>query len=158
MKFLGGAVTHDAFHLTAVDQSGEQVRRCFILCLERSGIDANDVGSINAHGTGTRLNDEVEISAIDALFPDSVSVYSEKPFIGHCMTASASIELLIASLTYEHGKIPAPPLVGAANPRLLESTAARPPGPTLCSSLGLGGFNSVIAIDEPISRSKMQGG
>jgi 3-oxoacyl-[acyl-carrier-protein] synthase II len=66
---------------------------------------------------------------------------------GHGLGAGGALETAIAALTYERGEIPAPALVAPANPRVLDGVTPRTPGPTLKSSIGMGGYNAALVLD-----------
>lgn len=146
---LGGALTHDAFHPIAIKPDGLQVAAAWSAAIDQAGLAPADVAYVNAHGSGTQLNDMVEAGVADALFPPETQLYSTKMLTGHGLGAGGALETAIASLAYERGEIPAAPLVAAANPRVLDGPTPRRPGPTLKSSIGMGGYNAAVVIDEP---------
>ena len=149
VRVLGGGLTHDAFHPIAIKPDGLQVAAAWSQAMTDSGVDPADVAYINAHGSGTLLNDTVEAGVADALFPASTKLYSTKMLTGHGLGAGGALETAIAALTYERGEIPAPALVATAHPRVLDGLTSRAPGPTLKSSIGMGGYNAAVVIDEP---------
>jgi 3-oxoacyl-[acyl-carrier-protein] synthase II len=148
-RVLGGASTHDGFHITAVNPDGVEVRRCFELALADAAVDARAVDYVHAHGTGTRVNDSVEAAAVDALFDGHTRIHSTKPFTGHCMAASAGVQLLLTAAACNRGTVPASPVGTPSTPRLLTATEPHRGGVTACAALGLGGYNSVVLVDSP---------
>lgn len=79
------------------------------LCLEEAGLRPEDVDYINAHGTGTRANDEIETRAIRAAFgpaADRLSVSSTKSMHGHCLGATAAIEMIACVQAIREGVVP----------------------------------------------------
>jgi 3-oxoacyl-[acyl-carrier-protein] synthase II len=112
-----------------------------------AGVGPDEITYINAHGSGTVLNDTVEAGVADALFPTSTRIYSTKMLTGHGLGAGGALETAIAALTYERDEIPAPALVATAHPRVLDGVTPRAPGPTLKSSIGMGGYNAALVID-----------
>lgn len=145
---LGGAMTHDAFHVTSIDPALHQVRRCFDEALANAGVQGSAVRYLNAHGPGTKQCDAAETAMLGTTLSDRAEVYSVKPLVGHCQGAAASVELAVAALGYERGVIPAPPRVAAGHPRLLDGATPHTGGVTVKSSLGMGGHNSVVVLDE----------
>ncbi|MFL9875924.1 amino acid adenylation domain-containing protein [Paraburkholderia megapolitana] len=135
--------------------------------LADAGVEANSIGYIEAHGTGTRLGDEVELSALAAAF-DSVEARTEpcllgslKSSIGHLDAAAGVAGLIKAALTVEHGIVPPTLHLDTPNP-LLQEHAARfraATAPTLwpgkqarragISSFGIGGTNAHCIVEQP---------
>jgi 3-oxoacyl-[acyl-carrier-protein] synthase II len=149
VRVLGGGYTHDAFHPIAIKPDGVQVAQAWSDAIADAGIAAEDVAYVNAHGSGT-IGDKVETGVADALFPARTRMYSTKMLTGHCLGATGALEIAVAALTYEVGEIPAPNLVAAAfTPRVLDGVTPRAPGPTLKSSIGMGGYNAAVIIDKP---------
>jgi 3-oxoacyl-[acyl-carrier-protein] synthase II len=144
---LGGALTHDAFHPIAIKPDGLQVAAAWSQAMADAGVQPGDIAYVNAHGSGTLLNDTVEAGVADALFPASTRMYSTKMLTGHGLGAGGALETAIAALTYDRGEIPAPALVAAANSRVLDGVTPRSSGPTLKSSIGMGGYNAALVID-----------
>ena len=67
---------------------------------------------------------------------------------GHGLGAGGALETVIAGPQLrDRDEIPAPALVAAANPRVLDGVTPRAPGPTLKSSIGMGGYNAALVID-----------
>jgi 3-oxoacyl-[acyl-carrier-protein] synthase II len=146
---LGGAMTMDAYNLVGVAPDLQEMTRCFRETLTDAGIDAGDVAYINAHGPGTGMCDAAEGRILDELFPDAHGIYSVKPLVGHCQSAAAGIETLATIYAYQTGYIPAPPQVAPGHPKLVDGRTPCVPGVTLKSSIGMGGYNTVVAIEEP---------
>jgi 3-oxoacyl-[acyl-carrier-protein] synthase II len=148
-RVLGGALTHDAFHPIAIKPDGIQVAAAWSSAVAEAGFEPADIAYVNAHGSGTTLNDTVEAGVADALFPPTTQLYSTKMLTGHGLGAGGAMETAIAALAYERGEIPAAPLVATAHPRALDGVTPRRPGPTLKSSIGMGGYNAAIVLDGP---------
>ena len=146
---LGGAMSHDAFHVTSVDPSLTQVIDCVETALDRSGIAADEVRYFNAHGPGTQQCDIAEIALLEQVFASQPQIYSVKPLAGHCQGAAAAVEIAAAVLGYQHNVIPAPPVVAEGHPRLLDGPTAVAQGITLKTSLGMGGHNSAVLLAPP---------
>ncbi|NMN94449.1 beta-ketoacyl synthase N-terminal-like domain-containing protein [Antrihabitans stalactiti] len=143
---LGGAMSHDGFHVTSVDPSLTHVRRCFDEALFSAGVGAADVAYLNAHGPGTAQCDAAEAAILASMFPETTRVFSVKPLTGHCQATAAAVETAVTVLSHERGVIPAPPIVADAHPQLLDGLTRSFDGLTVKSSLGLGGHNSVVVL------------
>ena len=143
---LGGAMTHDAFHLTSVDPARTHVDSCVREAMAAARVEPEAVRYMNAHGPGTAQCDAAEAGVLDEIFGGRPQIYSVKPLAGHCQGAAAAVEIAAAALGYEHGVIPAPPTVAAGHPRLLDGATPLEPGLTLKTSLGMGGHNSAVLL------------
>ena len=144
--YLGGATTHDAFHLVAPDADGVQLERCYREALAAAGVTPDDVGVVKAHGSGTPLNDTVELEVFDRLFGPTTQVCSYKPLVGHAMAMASLVELTSLLAGYELGALPGPVTDDPAHVRLAAG-GPPPPGLALCGSVGLGGANTVAVLD-----------
>ena len=87
LRVRGGAVTHDGFHVTSIDPTYTEIRRCFELALADAGIDRGEIKYLNAHGPGTAQCDAAEAPMLDRLFPEAEGIFSVKPLTGHCQAA-----------------------------------------------------------------------
>ena len=97
----------DAFHQTASSENGEGAFLAMSQALKRAGLKPEDIGYVNAHGTGTPNNDASESTALRRIFGDSIPpVSSTKPFTGHTTSASGSIEAVFCLLALQHGFLP----------------------------------------------------
>ncbi len=151
-EVLGGASTADAHHITAPHPGGDGAERAMRLAIEDSGLEPGDIGYINAHGTGTDLNDRTEGLVIHRIFgADQPAVSSIKGTTGHGLGASGSIEaaMVVESMTRQELL----PNIGLENqdpdiPLNNIVMQARPwePQPTLSNSFGFGGHNTVLAF------------
>ncbi len=148
LRMLGGAMTHDGFHVVSIDPEYAEIRRCFEGAIADARIDPVDVQYLNAHGPGTAQCDAAEASMLDTMFPEAHGVFSVKPLTGHCQAASSAVEIAAACMAFETGTIPAPRAVAPGHPRLLSGLTPRKPGIMLKSSIGMGGHNSVLVLDD----------
>jgi 3-oxoacyl-[acyl-carrier-protein] synthase II len=146
---LGGAMSHDAHHVTSIDPALLQVQGCFEDALATTGVSAAEVRYLNAHGPGTRQCDRAEATVLERLFPADTGVYSVKPLVGHCQGAASAVEVAVGALAYDRGFIPAPPAVAPGHPQLLTGHVPVTDGLTVKSSLGMGGHNSVVVLAPP---------
>ncbi len=93
------AETFDAHSMMSLAPRGEQIERMLRAVLADAGVGAHEVDYINAHGTGTKINDETEAEVIDRVFGKSVLVNSTKSLLGHSLGASGAIEILVTALS-----------------------------------------------------------
>jgi 3-oxoacyl-[acyl-carrier-protein] synthase II len=146
---LGGAMSHDAHHVTSIDPELTEVIRCVEEALANSGVPASAVRYFNAHGPGTLQCDRAEATVLDRLFPADTGIYSVKPLTGHCQGAASAVEVAVTALAYDRGLVPAPPTVAPGHPRLLNGPTPITGGITVKSSLGMGGHNSAVVLAPP---------
>lgn len=146
---LGGAMSHDAHHVTSINPDLSHITACFRDALANAAAPAAAVRYLNAHGPGTAQCDHAEATVFDRLFPASAQVYSSKPLTAHCQAASAAIEVAVTALAYDRGLIPAPPTVAPGHPKLLHGPTPIRDGLTVKSALGMGGHNSAIVLAPP---------
>lgn len=106
---LGYAIAGEAHHMTAPDPGGTVAARVMREALERSAVTAGQVGWVNAHGTGTPLNDVVESNAMKLVFGDlaaQVPLVSTKAMTGHCLGAAGAIEAVATVIALNRMMIP----------------------------------------------------
>jgi 3-oxoacyl-[acyl-carrier-protein] synthase II len=106
-EFLGYGASCDAYHPTAPAEDGRGAAEAMRAALAEGGIEAASIDYINAHGTGTALNDSAESKAIETVVGTSTPVSSSKSFFGHTLGASGGIEAVITVLAL--GEQLAPP-------------------------------------------------
>jgi 3-oxoacyl-[acyl-carrier-protein] synthase II len=147
--YLGGASTHDAYHLVAPEPGAVQLEHAYRAALAAAGADPADVAVVKAHGSGTPVNDASEAAMLDRVFPASTRVCSYKPLIGHAMGMASLAELAALLAGYEAGVLPGPVTDDPSHSRLARG-GAPPPGLVACGSVGLGGSNTVAILDVPI--------
>jgi 3-oxoacyl-[acyl-carrier-protein] synthase II len=151
-EIVGAASTADAYHITAPHPDGEGAERAIRLALEDASLEPSDIGYINAHGTGTTLNDQTEGSVIARVFgEDQPAVSSIKGTTGHGLGASGSIEAVAVVEAIRRGELPPNIGLDEQDPEIpLTDIVKEPrewePGPALTNSFGFGGHNTVIAI------------
>jgi 3-oxoacyl-[acyl-carrier-protein] synthase II len=108
-EVLGYGICAEAHHLTAPEPSGEGIARAIRLALEDAGIAPDAVDYINAHGTGTPLNDVVETRGVKQAFDKrayEIPLSSIKSMIGHCLGSAGGIEAVATLLSLQEGIIP----------------------------------------------------
>jgi 3-oxoacyl-[acyl-carrier-protein] synthase II len=153
-RVLGWGSSQDAYRPTAPLPDGSAAARAMARALTRAKLDARDVGYINAHGTGTPLNDPAEAKAIRNVFgthTDSIPTSSIKGAVGHLMVASGAIEIAASLLCFQRDLLP-----GTANhlerdPEcdldvIGETPRAAAVDVVLSNSFGFGGQNAAIIL------------
>jgi 3-oxoacyl-[acyl-carrier-protein] synthase II len=151
-EVLGGASTADAHHITAPHPEGDGAERAMRLAIEDAGLEAGGIGYINAHGTGTDLNDRTEGLVIHRIFgADQPAVSSIKGTTGHGLGASGSIEaaMVVESMTRKEllpniGLETQDPDIPLTN--IVMQARSWEPKATLSNSFGFGGHNTVLAF------------
>lgn len=108
-EFLGYGIGGEAYHITAPEPNGTIEARMMRQALQEGGISAERVDYINAHGTGTPLNDKVESLAIKKVFGKrayDIPVSSIKSMVGHCLGSAGAIEAVASILSIVYNFIP----------------------------------------------------
>lgn len=106
---LGYALAGEAYHMTAPEPSGGEAARVMRDALAAAGVATDEVGWVNAHGTGTPLNDVVESKAMKQVFGEGVArvpLVSTKGMTGHCLGAAGAIEIAATTIALGAGTIP----------------------------------------------------
>jgi 3-oxoacyl-[acyl-carrier-protein] synthase II len=108
-EFLGYGIGGEAYHITAPEPTGVAEARIMMGAMEESQVELSQVDYVNAHGTGTPLNDKVETLSIKEVFGKraySVPVSSIKSMVGHCLGAAGAIEAVASILSIVNDFIP----------------------------------------------------
>jgi 3-oxoacyl-[acyl-carrier-protein] synthase II len=108
-EFLGYGLSGEAYHMTAPEPSGTIEARIMREAMEEGGISPSEVDHINAHGTGTPLNDKVETLAIKKAFGErayAIPVTSIKSMVGHCLGSAGAIEAIASILSITRRFVP----------------------------------------------------
>ena len=153
-ELAGYAANCDAYHITAPAPDGAGAIACMRQALADAGVVPGDVSYINAHGTGTPLNDKTETAAIKAVFGADAAklpVSSTKSMTGHLLGAAGAVEAVFSALTIQRDMLPPTLnyLVEDAECQLdVVPNRARPAkaNVVLSNSLGFGGHNAVLVL------------
>ncbi len=108
-EIAGGALTADAFHISAPEPTGSGAARAMTRALRDAGMQPEEIDYVAAHGTSTPLNDATETKAIRAAFgshADQLAVSSNKSMIGHTLGAAGAMSAVAAVLAIRDGIIP----------------------------------------------------
>lgn len=151
----GYARTSDAHHLTAPHPDGAGARACMELALADAGTRADAVTHVNAHGTGTDLNDVAEARAVNAVFGTAaVPVTAPKSVTGHSLGAAGALEAVVAVLSVSEGLAPPTANLTRPDPRCALDVVTGEPrklpdGPVLSNSFAFGGHNACVVFAPP---------
>jgi 3-oxoacyl-[acyl-carrier-protein] synthase II len=105
-EIIGYGLANDAYHITSPDPKGAGAIQAMTMALQDASASKEEIGYINAHGTGTSANDQMELKAIREVFGDFPVVSSTKSRTGHCLGAAGSIELYFSLLSIYEGLLP----------------------------------------------------
>ncbi|MBN2085604.1 MAG: beta-ketoacyl-ACP synthase II [Anaerolineales bacterium] len=153
-ELAGYGATSDAYHITAPAQDGSGSARAIELALASAGVKPDDVDYINAHGTGTVLNDLSETKAIKRVFGKrayTIPVSSTKSMTGHMMGTTGALEVIFCMLAIRDGKIPPTIHYSTPDPECdldyVPNTArTQPVSVAVSNAFGFGGHNAVLVI------------
>ena len=153
-ELAGYGATADAYHVTAPHEHGEGGAAAMVMALSSAKANIQDVGYINAHGTGTLLNDQAETRAIKAAFGElayKVPISSTKSMTGHMMGATGALEAIICVQAVRDGILPPTIHYETVDPECdldYIPNKAREANISLAISnaFGFGGHNAVLAV------------
>ncbi|MFI6305946.1 beta-ketoacyl-[acyl-carrier-protein] synthase family protein [Amycolatopsis thailandensis] len=150
-KVAGYGASADSHHVTRPHPEGAGARRCMRAAIADAGLAPADIGHVNAHGTSTRLNDEVENAAIASIFGDQVAVTSTKGVTGHPFGAAGALEAAYSVLTLTTSVIPPTANLTEPDPRITVDVVAgtarhRNVGAVISNSFGFGGHNASLVF------------
>jgi 3-oxoacyl-[acyl-carrier-protein] synthase II len=151
-ELRGWAISNDAFHQTAPHPDGRGLAACMTAAMEMAAVNPDQIGYVNAHGTGTPLNDAAETKAYESAFRARnrpIPVSSTKSYFGHCLGAAGALEAAVTICGIRRGALF--PTLRLSEP--IESPAVdwlmgrprRVPLPiAMTVSAGFGGSNAVL--------------
>jgi 3-oxoacyl-[acyl-carrier-protein] synthase II len=108
-ELVGYGMSGDAYHMTAPSQGGEGAARCMVNAMNDAGLNAEDIGYINAHGTSTPAGDIAETNAVKLAMGDhayKLVVSSTKSMTGHLLGAAGGIEAIFSILALRDQVVP----------------------------------------------------
>jgi nodulation protein E len=151
-ELLGFGMSADAADITAIDPDG--AARAMRAALVDAKVNPADVDYVNAHGTGTLLNDKGETAALRKAFGDSaeqLAVSSSKAVLGHSLGAAGALELAATALALHHQTIPPTANFEESDPECdldyVPNTARNAPiQNAMSSSFAFGGLNAVLVL------------
>ncbi|HET7552108.1 MAG TPA: beta-ketoacyl-ACP synthase II [Gemmatimonadaceae bacterium] len=153
-EILGFGMSNDAYHMTAPRPDGSQAARSIRGALADAGVQASEIGYVNAHGSSTPLNDSTETLALKRVFGDDayrMQVSGTKGYYGHALGASGAIEAAICALAMTNDWLP--PTINLCTPDdgcdldyIPHSGRATCPELLLSNSFGFGGINAALVM------------
>jgi nodulation protein E len=151
-EIVGFGMSADAFHVT--QPSGAGAVRAMRAAIQDAGVEPERIRYVNAHGTGTPLNDRVEAAALYEVFGTrarSIPVSSTKSMHGHAQGAAGALEAIATVLALRHGILP--PTANFTEPDpdcdldvVPNTSRAAEPEYAISNTFGFGGLNAVLAF------------
>ncbi|MEY4391091.1 MAG: hypothetical protein RLZZ400_834 [Actinomycetota bacterium] len=154
-ELAGGAVTSDAYHITAPDPEGSGAARAMLATLKMAGAEVTDVAHINAHATSTPVGDIAEYTALRRVFGDhldNVAITATKSSTGHLLGGAGAIEAIFTVLALHEKVIPPTINLDDPDPEIKLDVVTEPrklgdaPILAISNSFGFGGHNAVVAF------------
>ncbi len=153
-EVAGYGMSADAYHMTAPSEDGSGAARCMRQAIGDAGLNPEDIGYVNAHGTSTPTGDKVETMAIKQVFGDhayDLAVSSTKSMVGHMLGAAGGVESIVSALALHNKAIP--PTINLETPDP-ECDLDYVPGlareaevdAVLNNSFGFGGTNATLVL------------
>ena len=151
-EFAGCAMTSDAKDITTPDVGGAS--RAIAGALADAGLTPADIDYVNAHGTGTRINDQMETAALKQVLGEDarrIAISASKSMFGHALGAAGALEMLATILAMARDM--APPTINYLEPDpdcdldyVPNVARPMPIRAALNNSFGFGGLNAVVAV------------
>jgi beta-ketoacyl-acyl-carrier-protein synthase II len=153
-ELAGYGATADAFHVTAPHQNGEGGSAAIRMALASAEASIDELGYINAHGTGTQLNDQSETRAIKAALGEKayeIPVSSTKSMTGHMMGATGALEAIFCVQAVREGILPPTIHYETPDPEcdldyIPNKAREKKVDLAISNAFGFGGHNAVLAI------------
>jgi 3-oxoacyl-[acyl-carrier-protein] synthase II len=151
----GAGASCDAHHMTAPQKNGEGPSLAIRAALLDAGVQPSEIDFVNAHGTGTRLNDRAEANALHLVFgaaAKTLPLTSTKGSIGHLLGCAGAVEAIATLLCLRHGEVHPTPGREGADPELAVHLVHADPLPlpqarnALSTSLAFGGSNAALVL------------
>jgi 3-oxoacyl-[acyl-carrier-protein] synthase II len=153
-EIIGYGMSGDAHHVTSPAEDGDGAFRAMRAALKNSGVTAESVGYINAHGTSTPLGDAIEVKAVKRLYGDhayKLAMSSTKSAIGHLLGAAGSVEAIFSILAMRDSILP--PTLNLENPSegcdlnfVAKVAQEKAVDIAMSNSFGFGGTNASLVI------------
>ena len=152
-ELVGFGMSSDAYHMTSPPENGAGAALAMANALRDAGIEASQIGYVNAHGTSTPAGDKAEAQAVKTIFGEAASrvlVSSTKSMTGHLLGAAGAVESIYSILALRDQAVP--PTINLDNPDegcdldFVPHEARQVSGMeyTLCNSFGFGGTNGSL--------------
>jgi beta-ketoacyl-acyl-carrier-protein synthase II len=154
-ELAGYGATADAFHVTAPHEKGEGGAAAIRMALTAAEANPEDIGYINAHGTGTQLNDQSETRAVKAALgtdlPYKIPISSTKSMTGHMMGATGALEAIFCVQAIREGILPPTVHYETPDPEcdldyIPNQAREKKIDLAISNAFGFGGHNAVLAV------------
>lgn len=155
-EVAGYGLSGDAYHITSPDTSGNGGERAMRSALEKSGLTADQIDYVNAHGTSTPAGDETEVRAVERVLGDAapnVNLSSTKSAIGHLLGAAGAVEAAFCALAIRDNVVP--PTLNLENPSFEAKVDLTPKvavkrevKAAISNSFGFGGTNAALVLKQ----------
>jgi 3-oxoacyl-[acyl-carrier-protein] synthase II len=153
-EIVGYGMSSDAHHITSPSEDGDGPMRVMKAAIRDAGIDPEQIGYVNTHGTSTPAGDRIECAALKRVFGDHVKnlkVSSTKSMTGHLLGAAGGLETIVTVMAGRTGRIP--PTINVVNqdPDCDLNVTANVAGTfdaeyTLNNNFGFGGTNGCLVV------------
>jgi minimal PKS ketosynthase (KS/KS alpha) len=159
-EVTGYANRCNAFHMTGLKPDGVEMAEAIRLALDQGRTDPDEVGYVNAHGSGTKQNDRHETAAVKLSLgatARTVTMSSIKSMVGHSLGAIGSIEIAATALAVQRGVVPPTANYEVPDPEcdldyVPNVAREQKVGVALSVGSGFGGFQSAIVLASPSRR------
>lgn len=155
-EVIGGGMSSDAYHMTAPHPDGIGVIAVMKNCLQNSGLQPEDVDTINTHGTSTPLGDVAELKAIKHVFGEhakTININSTKSMTGHLLGAAGAVEAIASILAMQNSLVPPTINHETADENIdselnltLNAPQERKIKVAMSNTFGFGGHNACVAF------------
>ncbi len=153
-ELVGYGSTNDAFHISAPAENGAGAALCMRMALDIANIASTDIDYINAHGTGTPLNDKSETAAIKTVFGEGayqIPISSTKSMTGHLLGAAGALEALFAVQVIQDSVMPATINYEIPDPEcdldyIPNQSRPKKVEYVMSNSFGFGGHNATVIL------------
>ncbi|MFB7916429.1 beta-ketoacyl-[acyl-carrier-protein] synthase family protein [Streptomyces sp. NPDC056061] len=147
----GYGASSDAHSAVAPDPEGRGIERALRTALADAGVDAADIGHVNAHGTSTVSNDLIEATMLRRVLGEHALVTSTKAMTGHTLGAAGGIETALTALALERQLVPPTVNLDAPDPGIPIDVVRKEARPAMFdaavkTSLGFGGHNAALVL------------
>lgn len=155
-EIVGYGSTNDAFHISAPAENGKGAALCMQMALDNADLDIGDIDYINAHGTGTPLNDRSETAAIKTVFRErayDVPISSTKSMTGHLLGAAGAVEAIFAVRVLQEDILPPTINYEVPDPEcdldyIPNNARPKQVSHVMSNSFGFGGHNATIVLSK----------
>lgn len=156
LQLRGYGESSDAHHMSAPHPEGLGARMAMTDALQRAGIQADQVGYLNLHGTATPANDTIEAKAVASMFGAGLHASSTKGWTGHTLGAAGIVESVFALIALEDGLLPgtlnSKALDPACGPQLQLDNARGDISYAMNNSFGFGGNNCSLVFGKAVAQ------